>query len=65
MPLELIAQWLGHTQLETTLIYANADTKMKRDAIEKATNILNPLSEKHTIPVWKDDETLKILCGLR
>lgn len=34
MPLALLAEWLGHSQLETTLIYANADTEMKRQAIE-------------------------------
>jgi integrase len=33
MPLALIAEWLGHSQLETILIYAHADTEMKRKAI--------------------------------
>lgn len=26
MDLSLISQWLGHTRIETTLIYARADT---------------------------------------
>jgi len=26
MPLEMVAQWLGHSQMETSLIYANATT---------------------------------------
>jgi site-specific recombinase XerD len=37
MPLELIAQWLGHVNSETTLMYAHADTGHKRKAIEKVT----------------------------
>jgi len=66
MPLPLLSEWLGHAQLETTLqYYANADTKMKRDAIEKATSDLNP---SRTTPVaaidWNDDETMKKLYGL-
>lgn len=36
MDLTLISQWLGHSSIETTLIYAHADTEMKRKAIEKA-----------------------------
>lgn len=36
MDLTLISQWLGHAHLETTLIYAHADTELKRQAIEKA-----------------------------
>jgi len=32
MPLPLLSEWLG-PQLETTMIYAYADTKMKREAI--------------------------------
>ena len=36
MDLTLISQWLGHASLETTLVYAHADTEAKRKAIEKA-----------------------------
>ena len=36
MPLELVAQWLGHKNPATTLVYAYADTEHKRKAIEKA-----------------------------
>lgn len=36
MPLALLAEFLGHEDLETTRIYAYADTEMKREAIEKA-----------------------------
>ena len=34
--LALISQWLGHSNISTTRIYAHADTEMKRRAIEKA-----------------------------
>lgn len=65
MPLALLSEWLGHAQLETTKIYANADTQMKREAIEKATNSLNPLTQKQKVSSWQNDEELiKRLYGL-
>lgn len=36
MPLPLLAEFLGHSQLETTQIYASADVSMKAKAIQKA-----------------------------
>lgn len=67
MDLTLISQWLGHAQIDTTLIYAHADTKQKRHAIAKATPSDSPLkkklnSEKFTVT---DEETLKLLYGLK
>ena len=35
MPLELVSQWLGHSNMETTLIYASATAEMKRKEIQK------------------------------
>lgn len=66
MPLPLLAEWLGHAQLETTITYyANADTKMKKEAIEKATSGLNPLFQDNPKISWEDDdEILKKLYGL-
>jgi len=67
MDLTLISQWLGHAHLETTQIYAHADTEHKRTAIAKATpenlllfSKLNP--ERYTIT---DEDALKRLVGLR
>lgn len=66
VPLPLIAEWLGHSKLETTRIYAIATTEMKREAVEKL-----GLDERS---VFKDDvpfkyadndEMLKYLCGLK
>jgi hypothetical protein len=36
MPLALLTEWLGHADPETTLIYAHADTEMKRKALTKS-----------------------------
>lgn len=66
MPLALLAEWLGHSRMETTIIYyANADTKMKKEAIEKATTGLNPLFRNNPDINWEDDdEMIKKLYGL-
>lgn len=65
--LSLISQWLGHSCVETTLIYAHADTEMKRQAIEKAVPEGSEL--KHFLNaeryVVDDEDLLKQLCGLK
>jgi len=64
MDLTLISQWLGHSNLATTLIYAHADTKQKREAIEKSMgeNIIGSVDiPKYTI---EDEDILKKLYGL-
>ena len=65
--LTLISQWLGHANLKTTLIYAHADTEIKRKAIEQAIPEDSPLNEfcdasRFTID---DDEILRKFCGLK
>jgi site-specific recombinase XerD len=67
MPLATLAQWLGHEDPETTLVYARADTEMKRIAIEKAeaegASVIHPVEEIEA--VWEDNEDMiKRLCGL-
>ena len=67
MPMELLSQWLGHANLETTIsFYARADTEHKRKAIEKATangknSPININAKRFTIT---DEATLKRLAGL-
>lgn len=63
MPLALLAEFLGHVELETTRVYAYADTEMKRNAIQKACSKENKIEE--TI-IWDEDdeETLRKLLGL-
>lgn len=65
--LTLISQWLGHSNFETTLIYAKADTEIKRKALEKSIPDDSPLKElldysRYTVD---DDELLKRLCGIK
>ena len=66
VPLPLIAEWLGHSNLETTLIYAYADTEMKRAAIEKAIGQNHPLRSTETFieEHLLDDDMIKKLYGL-
>ncbi|MDP8219315.1 MAG: tyrosine-type recombinase/integrase [Candidatus Theseobacter exili] len=66
MPLPLLSEWLGHAQMNTTITYyANADIKMKQEAIESATSSLNPLFNDDLDINWEnDEEMMKKLCGL-
>ena len=65
--LTLISQWLGHSNLETTLIYAHADTEIKRKALEKAVPVDSPLRTHLNTDRYKvsDEEMLKKLTGLK
>lgn len=64
MPLAYIAELLGHEKLETTWIYAWADTEMKRKAIEKA-NAMNTQLPIETVGKWENnEEMIKRLLGL-
>jgi len=67
LDLTLISQWLGHSQLETTLIYAHADTELKRRAIERAIPNDKTLAKHLNADRFQisEEETLKALCGLR
>lgn len=65
MPLEMVAQWLGHSQIETSLIYANATTEMKRAAVNKISikgNAVFKGDEK--FKYQNNDEVIKRLYGL-
>ena len=64
MPLSVISEFLGHASVETTKIYAYADTEMKRAAIQKAEE------KRKIIPNveanWLDDDAImRKLCGLK
>jgi len=66
IPLPLIAEWLGHSKLETTRIYASATTEMKRKAVEKlSSNEKSVFNNDVTFKYADDEETLKRLCGLK
>lgn len=62
-PLALLAEYLGHVHVETTRVYAYADTEMKRAAIRKADP--NNLAAQEPA-IWEgDDELIKKLYGLK
>ena len=65
MDLTLLSQWLGHANLETTLIYAYADTEQKRRAIEKSMG--RKVTGGIDIPRFtvSDEDTIKRLYGLK
>jgi site-specific recombinase XerD len=66
MPLAMLAEWLGHDDPETTLIYAYADTEMKREAIERASRNTDTISPPQTDRIWEGNEDMiQRLCGLR
>jgi len=62
MPLPIVSEFLGHASIQSTQVYAYADTEMKRKAIEKARGASNIPNE---IPFWQtDDDIIKKLYGL-
>ncbi len=67
MDLTLVSQWLGHANLQTTLIYAHADTEQKRKAIEQATGSGSPATKNPSPSVYTvdDEDTLRKLYGLK
>ena len=67
MDLTLVSQWLGHANLQTTLIYAHADTEQKRKAIELATGSMSPVKKNPSSGVYtvNDEDTLRKLYGLK
>ncbi|CCQ95089.1 hypothetical protein CULT_2290004 [[Clostridium] ultunense Esp] len=64
MPLPLVSEWLGHSQLETSLIYAYADTEIKRAAADKVINAENSVFTNEKFIYQDDEETIKKLYGL-
>lgn len=63
LPLPLLADYLGHASIESTRIYAYADTEMKRIAIEKADPLHNQTPPSQ--PIWTGDEDMILkLSGL-
>ena len=64
VPLSIVAEWLGHSHLETTLIYAYADTEMKRKALEKVQFANSSVFVDEVFKYKNDEEALKKLYGL-
>ncbi|MDR0593749.1 MAG: tyrosine-type recombinase/integrase, partial [Bifidobacteriaceae bacterium] len=63
MPLPLLSEYLGHASVESTKIYAYADSEMKRAAIEKADALRG--GQAPPPRVWEGDEDMILqLAGL-
>lgn len=65
IPLPLIAEWLGHSRMETTQIYAQASIEMKRKASEKLAESDSIIFKGDVAFKYTDDEVLKKLSGLK
>ena len=64
MPLSLVGEWLGHSNLETTMIYAYADTEMKRKAAEKIQEANGTIFTGEAFKYQDNKEVIKKLYGL-
>ena len=63
MPLALLAEFLGHANINTTQIYAYADSEMKRAALQK---VNHTASAPEVQPMWLNDEDMiRKLYGLK
>lgn len=63
MPLQLLAEFMGHSSMISTQVYAYADTEMKRKALEKSQS--QALYSAAEAPKWQtDEETIRRLYGL-
>ena len=62
---DIIRDFLGHTSITTTEIYARADSKVKREALERAyTETIS--KENLEDPLWKQDiELMEWLKGFK
>ena len=54
----MLSEFLGHEDPETTLIYAYADTEMKRQAVEKASEKLPVPAMDALFPAWEDADII-------
>ena len=62
MSLELIAEFLGHSDLSTTLIYSSADVEMKARAINKA---IGNLFSNEIKSEKENGDDFKVMVGLK
>lgn len=66
VPLPTIAEWLGHSNIETTRFYAKITEEMKRDALKKLSESDSSVFKDDVAFKYADDEEmLKRLCGLK
>jgi len=65
IPLSYIKDFLGHTSVNTTAIYASTDISMMKVALEKISQRADGHATEEA-PIWQDNEELILtLCGLK
>lgn len=64
MDLSLVSQWLGHSNIETTRVYAYADTEATREAISRAMQDSPETGGKAGKYTVTDENLLQLLYGL-
>lgn len=64
VPLPIVSELLGHATIETTQVYAHADTEMKRKAIAAAIDSNKSLGKRPVVFKETDEAMIKKLCGL-
>ena len=66
IPISYIRDFLGHTSVETTSVYAYADDLTICEALEKVSNSIDATGQTIKKKNWKEDEKLLLtLCGLK
>lgn len=66
VPIETIAVILGHSDTKTTRkSYARPSVEMLRQQMSKGTAPIPEINGKEVEPLWKNDEELARLCGIR
>lgn len=58
IPLELVSRMLGHSQIDTTKIYAKPSIEMLRKAVENE-------NESNIEPEWDDEDEVAMMFGVR
>ena len=64
MPLPLVSDFLGHSNINVTQVYARSSVEMKRNAVEKAILAHTPLVMMEKPEFMDDEKTIKLLYGL-
>ena len=66
VPMPTISDWLGHSHIETTRIYARVTERMKREALTKLSESGTSVFKGDAAFKYADDEeVLRTLCGLK
>lgn len=66
IPLSYIRDFLGHASIESSSVYAYANSEMISKALERSARPVTAILKSSSKKEWKEDEkTLAALCGLR